>query len=120
MSKTTISLEEIQNTLAHFSGSEEFHRVGNSLITEGVHYLSETCGSYWLIDIINSIQWMPKLRAEGFQVFNLTVFNNTATVVVSDGNQSLLYFQKIDHTDFPLERITLWRVNDTVMLTSEY
>jgi hypothetical protein len=112
--------QEILHSLTHFYGSETFTKFGNSILTEGVRYLTDSADCFWLLDIINSIQTLPRVKAEYFQTFKLTVKNNKAKVLVTDGNDKILYTQNIEYTDFPLDEITLWRVHGTIMLPSEY
>ncbi len=58
-----------------FCGSESLYRHsigGKSLLyTEGVLYLTESCESYWLLDIILSYQDSQILKDEDFQIWNL-------------------------------------------------
>ena len=46
--------------------------------------------------------------------------NNSATVTVEDGNDNIITSLTIEFTDFPLEEMTLWLVEKTLMLPSEY
>lgn len=118
MNKPTPS--EITNTLACFTGSERFTQYMNSILTDGALYVAESCGAFWLLDIICSVQTISKVRQEEFQVFDLNVKDGGATLTVTDGNDGVIYTQNISFTDFPLPSITLWRVNGTIMLPSEY
>src|SRR5690606_36125280 len=61
---------ELQARLQRFTGSETFytHFTGRLIYTEGVQYLAEHAGAYWLIDAIASWQTEPKVRAAPFQV----------------------------------------------------
>ena len=116
-----LTVEEIERTLAGFYGSETFLRYGNSIITDGVKWLSETCESFWLLDIINSVQCIAKVKAQAFQTFRLIVrADKSALLDVTDGNKHIIYRQEIEFTDFPIREITLWRVDGTIMLVSEY
>lgn len=121
MNDKKLTRAEIEGSLGQFYGSETFLRYGNSITTEGVKFIADSCEAYWLLDIINSIQHLPKIRQEAFQVFKLIVHPDKSAVLdVTDGNKHIIYRQVIEYTDFPLEEITLWRVNGTVMLVSEY
>lgn len=114
------------NDLAQFTGSETFYRhpLARSVVfTEGVHYLAEKAGAFWLLDIVVSWQLEPKVRAEEFQVWKLTLDEkgDGALVVCEDGNGNEVARQKIEFTDFPMqEGVTLWFVNNTILLPSEY
>jgi hypothetical protein len=73
------------------------------------------------------------VSTEPFQVWTLAVNQyQEATLNCTDGNKTLLTFQKIERTDFPLSKITLYAAPDEClgglvvtsspcgMLTSEY
>lgn len=69
-----------------------------------------------MIDAILSHQ-----RQEDFQVWKLKVNkNNGARLSMEDGNDNELVVQIIEFTDFPLSEITMWLVNDVLLLPSEY
>lgn len=116
-----LSVEQIEETLAGFYGSENYMRYANSILTDGAKFIADSCQAYWLLDIINSVQCIKKVKLEAFQTFKLTVRPDKSAIVdVTDGNKHIIYRQVIESTDFPLKEITLWRVNGTIMLPSEY
>ena len=118
--------------LRHFTGSESFYRHAINrrvLYTEGVQYVAEQGGAYWLLDeIALAVNHQLRLAGEGFQVWKLTVSpDHTGTLVCTDGNHQKLLTKPLDFTDFPLPEIELWAVENelgprhfTVMLPSEY
>lgn len=112
--------------LSQFTGSETFYRHGlmrNVVYTEGVQYLAERASAYWLIDKVATLQMEPKVRAEAFQAWKLDVTGSTATLACDDGNGNIVYSERIDYTDFPLDTVSLWAVQGehrTIMLPSEY
>lgn len=122
--------ETLLRDLAQFTGTEQWYRHGmvrSVFYTAGVQYLAEKAGAYWLLDLIAMAQRSkPRVRAEGFQVWKLTRTKgkNSCIVTCDDGNGHIVYRQCIPFTDFPLETITLYCVQDgpswVVMLTSEY
>lgn len=108
-----------------FTGSETFYRhaINRKVVyTEGAHHVAEAGGAFWLLDEIALIQpYEPKIAAEEFQVWTLTVRSNrTAALVCEDGNGNIVFSKEISFTDFPLEAITLWFANDTIYLPSEH
>ena len=113
--------EEIRNTLAHFTGTENYykHLLGLKL-TDGALYVAEACGAFWLMDIIASCKYVDAVAKEVFQVYKLTVNNGKGIVTVEDGNDNELYRQEIQTTDFPLDEITLWVSDNIILLPSEY
>jgi hypothetical protein len=114
----------LKRELQQFTGSEHFyqHSVFRKFIyTEGAQYLAEQAGAYWLLDYIFSSQYLPSLGQESFQVWRLTVEENRkAIITVEDGNKHFLNIFHIEFTDFPLEEFSLWLVDRTLMLPSEY
>ena len=111
------------NTLAQFTGTEHYYRhnlLRSIRYTDGVKYVAETGGAYWLIDIIASVQLDPKVRNEEFQVWKLTVNDNRGFVTCEDGNGHEVYRQMITWTDFPLPEIKFYLTNNVILLPSEY
>jgi hypothetical protein len=61
------------------------------------------------------------VAAEEFQVWKLAVRpNRTATLTCDDGNGNIVFTKEIEHTDFPLDEITLYFANNVIHLPSEY
>ena len=73
---------------------------------------------YWLLDEIAIIQPYNKaVAAEEFQVWNLAVRpDRTATLTCDDGNGNVVFTKEIEHTDFPLDQITLYFANNVIHL----
>ena len=111
--------------LAQFTGSEQWYRHATErdvLYTDGVKYVAETAGAYWLVDEIAFLQRFDKLvAAEEFQSWELKVnADHTATLTCEDGDGGVVFTKAIEFTDFPLEEITLYFINKTILLPSEY
>ena len=117
--------DELHQHLAHFSGTERYHRTHPGLLaTDGAKYLADQAEAYWLLDIIWSV--LPKI-ADEFAVLELSVQDNRrAAVVIHDGRepQTSYHEQSISRTDFPLEQVKLYIQQNgherVVMLPSEY
>ena len=92
------------------------------LYTEGAQYLAAKGGAYWLLDEIALVQpYEAALRAEPFQHWRLVVHaDRSATLTCGDGNGAIVYTQRIERTDFPLDEVALYFVGSTIMLPSEY
>ena len=89
--------------------------------TLGVEYVAKNAEAYWLIDEIAFSQIKPVISAEGFQVWRLTVkADKTAKLTCEDGNKHVIASQLIKYTDFPLDDITFYCVNNIILLPSEY
>jgi hypothetical protein len=113
--------------LAGFTGSETqyVHPLFKYRYTEGARFLAERAGAWWLLDAIFS--WQIKLRRRndlGFQVWTLRRTPKKgaarAELICSDGNNGHVLTQPIDHTDFPLDEITLYWIDGVILLPSEY
>jgi hypothetical protein len=114
-----------KSDLAQFTGSENWYRHGinrNVLYTDGAQHVADHGGAYWLLDEIAIIQPYNKaVAAEQFQVWKLSVrTDRTATLSCDDGNGSIVFTKEIEHTDFPLDEITLYFANNVIHLPSEY
>lgn len=115
----------IQAELAQFTGTEAYHLLSpfhrNKLVaTDGVKFLADVTGCYWLMDII-VFEFVPELRGEEFVLFTLTVDDKSRAVLVADdGNGNVLKKRKIDYTDFPLREVKLYLCDGVIMLVSEY
>jgi hypothetical protein len=96
--------------------------VRDILYTDGVKYVAETAGAYWLIDEIAFAQRGEKrLATEEFQLWKLTVNpDHTATLGCEDGDGGVVFTKAIEYTDFPLAEIILYFINNTILLPSEY
>ena len=111
--------------LRQFTGTETWFRHPLNrkvLYTEGVQYVAEKGGAYWLIDEIALIQpYDQKVAAEAFQVWTLTVrADRTATLACDDGNDNVIFVKEIAFTDFPLDTIKIYFTDNTILLPYEY
>ncbi len=116
----TLTVSDLQQ----FTGTEEYYRhsiARNVMYTDGIKYLAETAGAYWLIDEIALAQlFSATVRREEFQVWKLKVTGSRAVLSLEDGNGNKVGRNKhITFTDFPLPEITIWFENGVIMLPSE-
>ena len=112
-----------QSDLLAFTGIAQWFRhplFRRYTYTEGVQYMAEHGGAYWLIDAIFSWQTAPKVKAEPFQSWTLTVKEDHAVLTATDGNDRQIARQDIEFTDFPLPEITLYFTDHVLLLPSEY
>lgn len=114
-----------QAQLDQFTGSETWwrHPLNRRVtFTDGVRFLAEQAGAYWLIDEILLIQpKAAKLGLPDWQFWRLTVHaDKSATLLCHDGDGVIAYAKEIGWTDFPLNRVELWFTNDVLYLPSEH
>ena len=108
--------------LNQFTGTEHYHKLsmfGNFKCTDGVKYVADTAGAYWLIDAIASYQ--PKLKSIEFQSWKLQPNKTTdgATLTCTDGNKKKLASQKFSYSSVN-EEVALFLTDGVLMLASEY
>ena len=111
--------------LAQFTGSETFYRHWANpdvLFTEGVHYVAETAGAYWLVDEIALAQrYEAAVQSEEFQVWDLIVpAAESAQLTCGDGNGREVHAKRIEWTDFPAPGMRFYFCNGCIHLPSEY
>lgn len=111
--------------LAMFTGTGNWYRhplVRKVLYTDGVKYVAETAGAYWLIHEIAFAQYVNAIAKVSFQAWKLEVDlqNSTAVLECSDGNCNHVYFKSIEYTDFPLDEISFYVIDNVILLPSEY
>lgn len=114
-----------KDDLAGFTGTEQWYRhpvLKNTLYTDGIKYVAQKAGAYWLIDEITFQQYHPRIKNEEFLVWTLKVDlkDSTAVLICDDGNDRILFTKPIGYTDFPLEEIKIYVVDNVILLPSEY
>src|SRR5581483_7257555 len=110
--------------LVGFRGTENYwqHWTKRLVYTDGVRYVAQRGGAYWLIDAVASHQADPIARQEPFQVWVLSrLTGNAAALEMNDGNtERAIIRQEIEFTDFPLDSLTLYLTDGVLMLPGEY
>jgi len=108
--------------LSGYIGSAYYHKyICGTQLTDGTKEAAEIYQCYWFLDIIASVQYMPEVKAEGFQVFKLErIKDYHFKVTMEDGNDNVIYTQNIAYSDFKDDILTLWVVDKIIMLPTEY
>lgn len=122
--------DQLLDELRHFYGTEHYYRANPGLlVTDGVKFLADNAGCYWLLDMVWS--YLPVLRKsrDTFFVVVLTkegVRDPGAIFSIQDDippNQTYAQ-QAVDYTDFPLDEIVMYlsatEEEFVLMLRSEY
>ena len=113
---------QILKQLEQFTGTEHYYNNGMNkkiLYTDGVKFLAEKCGAYWLIDEIINHLIFKNLIINEFITVDLIKTGKSAKLIFDDGNGNVLYKKNISFTDFPLEKIRLFYSNNVILLPSE-
>ena len=103
--------------LNKFCGTENYYKhFTGGFYTDGVKYVAETAGAYWLLDAIFSYA-----RREPFQIWTLKLVGKEGALLtmIEDAGMPEKVRQDIPYTDFP-ENIGFYLVDNVLMLKSEY
>lgn len=111
--------------LEQFTGSENWYQHGimkRITFTDGVKYVADQGGAYWLIDEIALHQLQPEIKAQPFQVWKLTVDLEKCkgTLTCEDGDGNVVFTKELHYTDFPLAEIKFYFTDNVILLPSEY
>jgi hypothetical protein len=107
--------------LDQFTGTTRYYRhwLGYK-ITDGVKYLADKAGAYWLLDAIGSHARVHERRVP-FQFWELVVKDTIGDLTMrADSDQPLLVQQHISFTDFPTGHLKLYYTDNVLLLPSEY
>lgn len=126
-----------QSDLNQFTGSESFfqHSLNRKVVyTEGVRYLAQKAGAYWLIDAIAS--WLgsdkhrnaaasdPRIDYLHLWTLQRQAGGGARLFAKADSPDEPFIVQDIEFTDFPFETIDIWVGFDgsrwTLYLPSEH
>ena len=105
----------------NFTGTENWYKVyPNFLITDGVQEVSEKFGAYWVLDTI----WSVAGKINDFSVVMIVLNKEEGAVFyLTDGNDNVMYEQKIPYTDLTVN-LEYYAINDgeqiVVLLPTEY
>jgi hypothetical protein len=112
-----------QADLSQFTGTEHYYKYLAGLkLTDGVKYLAEKGACYWLLDIIASYQGSKALNGVDFQLWELkkTGENKARVSCKADNDLPGLITQDIEYTDFALDSVKLYCIDQVILLPSEY
>ncbi|MDO7172544.1 DUF6876 family protein [Mariniflexile sp. AS56] len=124
-----LQVNEIKAGLQHFHGTEMFYQIPllRTRFTDGLKYLANVADCYWLITDTSMVAKSLMNRSEfitiDFKRFSeekQIITGYEAEIIYTDGDDTILDKQGYRVTDFPLDELRLFFVNDTLMLPSEY
>ena len=120
---------KIKEELQHFCGTEMFFKIPliGTRFTDGLKYLAEEAQCFWLITdasvIAKSLSNKSHFITIDFKRLSAIEREEKqceAIINYSDGNGNLYETHRYKITDFPLDELRLFFVNDTLMLPGEY
>ena len=105
--------------LSGFTGTECYYKyMFGVVITDGVRYVAEKAGCFWLLDLIAS-----DFNQRNFErtFYRLDVFEDrTFRLMRSDGDNEYELVLEYHYTDFPMPEFRIWAMDGVLMLPSEY
>ena len=120
--------DQLLDGLRNFYGTEHYYRhMPGLVITDGVKFLADNAGCYWLLDMVWS--YLPMLRKSRDTFFVVRYAGTPGASglfsITDDIPPNQTYAQQaIEHTDFPLDEIVLYlsatEEEFILMLRSEY
>lgn len=123
---------QLRAALSQFTGTEQWYRHPlnrRMLYTDGVQYLAENGGqqgAYWVLDKV-ALEICPLLdsKKQAFGAVSLTVNpDQTAVMIVTDGNDQLLLRREMRYTDLQNGEWRFYLIEEgdhrVLLLPSEY
>ena len=111
--------------LAQFIGTEHWYRHNLNpkvTYTDGARHVAQAGGAYWLLDELALAQaYQKEVAATPFQKWTLKVREDcTAILTCEDGDLQLVFTKELTFTDFPLDEISFYVIDNVILLTREY
>ena len=122
-------VNEIKEGLQHFHGTEMFYQIPllRTRFTDGLKYLANIADCFWLITDTSVIAKSLMSRSEFITIDfkrlpeeKQDYSGYEAEIIYGDGNGNIFETHRYNFTDFPLDELRLYFVDNTLMLTSEY
>ncbi len=112
---------EIRENLSRFCGTEHYYRecIGDFLYTDGIKYMAEQCGAYWLLTDAG-IRSKALMAKSPFIKIAVTCDEERAIVEYTDGNGGMLHENQYLCPAFPLQVLTMYFTDNTLLLPEEY
>ncbi|MCP4158757.1 MAG: hypothetical protein GY760_01675 [Deltaproteobacteria bacterium] len=120
---------KIKEGLQHFNGSEMFYKIPliGTRFTDGLKYLANKAECFWLITDASVIAKSLSNRSHFITIDFKRLSGKEreeeqceAIIKYSDGNGNIYEMHRYNITDFPLDELRLFFVNNTLMLPGEY
>lgn len=111
----------LEAELEQFHGTTRYYKDFTGLLfTDGVKYLADHAGCYWLIVLVGSYQ--PELEDVRFQLWEVEVVEDMSGLITmrEDTDEPVLVRQHIPYTDFLFKKFSFYCVDNVMMLKSEY
>ena len=127
--KMDLQSRQLIDQLQGFCGSTTCYKISlvQAHYTEGIKYLADHAQCHWLITdaavVCKSLKNKSNFIVILFKRNSTSVQERThkeAKITYANGNGIILYEQEYEFTDFPLDELRLFFVDDMLMLPNEY
>lgn len=112
------------NELRGFTGTEQYYKstFGRLNLTDGINHLRLKTNCFWLIDIVESVQHLKKIKNnKEFILWKIEVKDKCFIITArADTDTPILYKQEGDYTDFPLKELEFYQEGDVLLLKTEH
>lgn len=105
--------------LNQFSGKENYYKVLGANVTDGIGYIMENGYSWLVTDFIVVAKMLPELKKEEFLCIEFKLKDSQGIMIVTDGNDKVLYIQEYKYTNVKRE-LKLFFTDNVLMLAGEY
>ncbi|MBW8242534.1 hypothetical protein K1F50_06945 [Muricauda oceani] len=123
------NIQKLQEQLSQFCGSQQIFTLPlcRTRYTEGIQFLAQTANAFWLLTDA-SVMGKSLMSKSRFITIDFKRYSKAeaethgydAVIAYSDGNGTVFTEQRYHTTDFPLEQLCLFFVDNTLLLPSEY
>ena len=123
------NIQHLKEQLSQFNGSQQIFTLPlcRTRYTEGIQFLAQSANAFWLLTDTSvmgkSLQDKSRFITIDFKRYSpseVETHGHDAAITYTDGNGTVLALQQYHFTDFPLEQIRLFFVDNTLLLPSEY
>ena len=122
-------VKALEENLQQFCGSSQFFKLPltQTRFTEGIRYLAEKASCFWLVTDASVIakslmdkSYFITIDFKRLSKAEQQLKGCEAILTYGDGNDTILEIHRYNVTDFRLDALRLYFINDTLMLPSEY
>lgn len=123
---------DVALNLNQFTGSASFTRYNmftKDVASEGVMYLAEEMGAYWLLDSLTACFINLKEKHDFLVIKLKPIHSHGMQILLEDGNENLWYTHEVEFTDFNFSKVpadfAIWAARNeigsyTLYLPSEH
>jgi len=123
------NIQHLKEQLSQFCGSQQIFTLPlcRTRYTEGIQFLAQSVNAFWLLTDASvmgkSLSDKSRFITIDFRRYppsEVETHGYDAVITYTDGNGTVLAKQQYHFTDFPLQQIRLFFVDNTLLLPSEY